>query len=51
MNTHLLKKQFNVVLMRTAMELQGIPCAGLDEVVLSKVLLSSKSFGEMQTEF
>lgn len=30
MNPHLLKKQFNVVMMRTVMELSGIPCAGLE---------------------
>ena len=32
MNPHLLRKQFNVVLMRTAMELKGTPCAGLEEI-------------------
>jgi DNA polymerase V len=51
MNPHLLKKQFNVVLMRTAMELQGIPCVGLEEVALKQSIMSSKSFGEMQTDF
>jgi DNA polymerase V len=33
------------------MELQGIPCAGLEEVALKQSILSSKSFGEMQTDF
>lgn len=50
-NLPLLKKQFNVVLQRTAMELQGIACMGLEDVVVSKSILSSKSFGEMQTEY
>lgn len=48
---HWLKKQFNVVMMRTAMELQGIPCTGLEEAALKQSIMSSKSFGEMQTEF
>lgn len=51
MNPHVLKKQFNVVLMRTAMELSGIPCGGLEESALKKSIMSSKSFGSMQTEF
>lgn len=51
MNPHLLKKQFNVVLMRTAMELSGIPCGGLEEAALKKSIMSSRSFGSMQTEF
>lgn len=51
MNPHLLKKQFNVVMMRTAMELQGIACLGLEEPLAKQSLMSSKSFGAMQTEF
>lgn len=51
MNSHLIKKQFNVILMRTAMELQGIPCGGLEETTPKKSIMSSKSFGEMQTDF
>ncbi len=50
-NPHLLKKQFNVVMMRTAMELQGIPCAGLEVEEPKQSIMSSKSFGEMQTDF
>jgi len=46
---HLLRKRYNVVLMRTAMELSGIPCAGLEETALQQSIMSSKSFGEMQT--
>ncbi|HAT7809705.1 TPA: Y-family DNA polymerase [Legionella pneumophila] len=50
-NTHLLKKSFNVVLMRTALELQGIACGGLEEVEPMQSIMSSKSFGQMQTQF
>lgn len=50
LNPHQLKKQFNVVLMRTAMELQGIACAGLEVAVAKKSIISSRSFGTMQTE-
>jgi DNA polymerase V len=30
LNAHLVKKNYNVLLMRTVMELQGIPCGGLE---------------------
>lgn len=50
-NHHLLKKQFNVVLMRTAMELTGISCGGLEDAEPKQSILSSKSFGQMQTDF
>ncbi len=46
-----LRRQFNVVLMRTAMELQGISCDCLQDAVPNKSIISSRSFGEMQTEF
>ncbi|CDZ76588.1 DNA polymerase IV [Legionella massiliensis] len=51
MNAHLLKKQYNVVLMRTAMELQGKSCAGpaIDEPKQS--IMSSKSFGGLQRDY
>ncbi|MCE0723196.1 MULTISPECIES: Y-family DNA polymerase [Legionella] len=49
-NTHLLKKSFNVVLMRTAMELQGIACGGLEGIEPKQSIMSSKSFGQMQTQ-
>jgi len=49
-NAHLLKKQYNVVMMRTAMELQGVPCAGLEDVAPKQSIMSSKSFGEMQSD-
>lgn len=49
-NPHHLKKSFNVVMMRTAMELQGIACGGLEEIEPKQSIMSSKSFGAMQTE-
>ncbi|KTD06059.1 UmuC [Legionella gratiana] len=49
-NAHLLKNNFNVVLMRTAMELQGIACGGLEAVESQQGIMSSKSFGQMQTQ-
>lgn len=51
LNAHMIKKQYNVVLMRTVMELQGVPCGGLEEVSLKQSIMSSKSFGDMQTGF
>ena len=50
-NLSVVKSKFNVVLMRTAMELQGTPCCGFQDTSLSKSIVSSRSFGEMQTEF
>ncbi|HFO0106540.1 TPA: Y-family DNA polymerase [Legionella pneumophila] len=50
-NTHLLKKSFNVVLMRTAMELQGIACGGLEAEEPKQSIMSSKSFGQMQDQY
>jgi DNA polymerase V len=50
-NAHLIKKQFNVVMMRTAMELQEICCGGLEEVAPKQSIMSSKSFGKMQTQY
>ncbi|MDP3269878.1 MAG: Y-family DNA polymerase [Legionella sp.] len=51
LNAHMLKKQYNVVLMRTTMELQGIACGGLEEAKPKQNIMSSKSFGQMQTQF
>lgn len=42
---------FNVTLMRTAMELQGIPCASIEGHEKKKSIVSSKSFGSLQTEY
>ncbi len=50
-NPHLLRKQYNVVMMRTAMELQGIVCHGLAEIQLNQSIMSSRSFGEMQINY
>ena len=50
-NIHIIQKQYNVVLMRTVMELQGIVCAGLEDISPKQSIMSSKSFGEMQTQF
>lgn len=51
MDTHLLKKQFNVILARTAMELQGISGGNLAREEVKQSILSSKSFGSLQTEY
>lgn len=46
-----IKKTFNVVLQRTAMELNGIPCLGLEIEEPKKSIISSCSFGGLQTDF
>ncbi len=51
MNMAVLKKQFNVALMRTAMELNGTPCSNGHDNTSVTSIISSRSFGEMQTEF
>ena len=51
LNLHVVKNQFNVVLMRTVMELQGVSCCNDQDAPPSKSIVSSRSFGEMQTEF
>lgn len=51
LNLNTIKNQFNIVLMRTVMELQGIPCCGFQDTAPSKSIVSSRSFGEMQTQF
>ena len=50
-NLSTLKNQLNVMLMRTAMELQGTPCCGFQDTAPSQSIVSSRSFGDMQTEF
>jgi DNA polymerase V len=50
LNAHLIKKQYNVVLMRTVMELQGVSCIGLQDIKPKQSIMSSKSFGQMQTQ-
>jgi DNA polymerase V len=51
MDLQYVKKQFNVVLQRTVLELRGIPCAGLQEPEPRQSIISSKSFGRMQTTY
>ena len=51
LNAHLVKKHYNVILMRTVMELQGIPCSGLEETQPKQSIMSSKSFGAMQSQY
>lgn len=46
----ILRKKSSVVLMRTALELRGIVCQGLEDVPLRKGIIASRSFGQMQTE-
>jgi len=48
-NIHFIKKKFNVVMMRIVMELQGVSCGGLEDTRPKQSIMSSKSFGEMQT--
>ena len=50
-NPKLIKDTFNVMLMRTAMELQGIPCTGLVEAEKKQSIVSSRSFGSLQTDY
>jgi DNA polymerase V len=50
-HSRLIRDLFNVTLMRTAMELQGIPCAGIEGNEKKKSIVSSRSFGSLQTEY
>jgi len=50
-NPVLIKKRFNVILQRTAYELNGVPCLELEEVEPKQSIVSSKSFGNLQTDF
>jgi DNA polymerase V len=50
MDPHLLRKKYNVIMMRIAMELQGISCSGFGATESKQSILSSRSFGVMQTE-
>lgn len=47
---HGLRRRHNVMLMRTAMELGGMVCQGLAVDTPAKSMVSSRSFGQMQTE-
>ena len=46
-----IRNTFNVVLLRTAMELGGTPCGGLAPTEKKQSILSSRSFGTSQTEY
>lgn len=50
-NSCSIKNQFNVVLQRTHLELNGISCATFAEPESPKSILSSRSFGHPQTEY
>ncbi|KTD14385.1 UmuC [Legionella israelensis] len=47
----LIKKRFNVVLQRTLYELRGLACLELEEIEPKQSIVSSKSFGIMQTDY
>lgn len=50
-DARLIGKKYNVMLQRTVLELQGIPCMALEVIEKSKSILSSRSFGSLQTEY
>lgn len=49
-DTAFLRKRFNVIMLRTALELRGIACHGLKDSQPKQSIISSKSFGKSQTE-
>ncbi|CZP45183.1 Y-family DNA polymerase [Legionella pneumophila serogroup 1] len=51
MDLQLIKKLFSVVLQRTVLELRGVSCGSLQDFESRKSIISSKSFGSMQTEY
>ncbi|HLF66153.1 MAG TPA: DUF4113 domain-containing protein, partial [Gammaproteobacteria bacterium] len=46
-----LRREFNVAIMWTALELKGVSCLQLSEEGPRKTILSSRSFNHMQTDF
>jgi DNA polymerase V len=44
------KRKFNVIMERTILELRGISCIAIEESSPKKEIVSSKSFGQLQTE-
>lgn len=46
-----IKDTFNIVLMRTALELRGVACATIDGNEKRQSVMSSKSFGTPQTDY
>lgn len=51
MSLHELKCRYNVNLYSTALELKGISCSSLQGYEPRKTIISSKSFGTMQTDY
>lgn len=51
MNPRLVKDRFNVMLQRTVLELSGRPCLELEELTAKKSIISSCSFGGLQSDF
>lgn len=41
-----MRKQFNVVMQRITLELQGFPCLGFEDIQTKKQIIASRSFGE-----
>ncbi|HAU1599278.1 TPA: Y-family DNA polymerase [Legionella pneumophila] len=51
MNPRFVKDRFNVVLQRTVLELCGKPCLELEEISPKQSIMSSCSFGGLQSDF
>lgn len=50
-NPGLIKKRFSVVLQRTVYELRGLSCLSLEEIEAKQSIVSSRSFGSLQTDY
>ena len=46
LDDRLVRSRFNVVLLRTAYELRGVPCVRLDDAPTRRTMVRSRSFGE-----
>lgn len=47
-----IKRAFNVILLKTVMELNNVPCSDLEvEASKKKTILCSRSFGELQSQY
>ncbi|CEK10121.1 Y-family DNA polymerase [Legionella hackeliae] len=51
LNPRFVKDRFNVVLQRTVLELTGKPCLELEEIAPKQSIMSSCSFGGLQSDF
>ncbi|HAT3877868.1 TPA: Y-family DNA polymerase [Legionella pneumophila] len=51
LNPRFVKDRFNVVLQRTVLELRGKPCLELEEIAPKQSIMSSCSFGGLQSDF